>query len=129
MRKPTLKRVIPIVREMLRLYKDQERMLEEINTWRNEVIEKYGDIPEHKKALRKLNEMKREVLKMRRKLEDDVKIHTTIFEYVYYIFKMRKIKKFKGKNVFIWLENDESIHFEFDNGSVVITRDGKIIIL
>lgn len=129
MKKPTLRRVINLVRKILETFKRNEQLLVEIDKIRKNIVTRYSDIPEHKRALRKLDKLEREVLKTRKNIEGDSEGISAIFEFTYYIFKTRKIKKYRGKDVLIWIENDESIHFEFKNGSIAITRDGEIIVL
>ncbi len=127
--KITIRRAVNIAKKILKIYKRNDLILDEVAKWRNEIMKKFNHIPDSKKALAELEKIENEVMKMRKMIEQDKDGLSVLFEVIYFIFTKRRIKEYKGKDVYIWIENNENVHFEFKDGSVVVSKEGDLIIL
>ena len=125
----SIRKAANIAKKILKIYKRNDDILDEVAKWRNEIFTKFGHIPESKKALAELEKIENEVMKMRRMIEADKENLSVLFDVVYFIFTKRRIKEYRGKDVYIWIENNENVHFEFKDGSVVVSKNGDLIIL
>lgn len=125
----SIRRATSIAKKMLKIYKNNDKILDEVAKWRNEIMTKFSHLPESKKALDELEKIENEVMKMREMMEQDKEGLSVLFEVVYFIFTKRKIKEYRGKDVYIWIENNENVHFEFKDGTVVVSKNGDLIIL
>ncbi len=123
------RRVINIVKRMHEIYKELDRTLDEVTAWRREINEHFWEFPEAKIALRKLDMIEKKALASKKELESNRKGFLTMHEIIMYIFALRKIRKYKGKSVYIWIDDDDNVHFEFKDGYIVITPSGRIIAL
>jgi|DewCreStandDraft_5_1066085.scaffolds.fasta_scaffold09261_5 hypothetical protein len=125
----SIRKAANIAKKMLKIYKNNDQILDEVAKWRNEIMTKFSHIPESKKALDELEKIENEVMKMKKMIERDREGISVLFDVVYFIFTKRKIKEYRGKDVYIWIENDENVHFEFKDGTVVVSKNGDLIIL
>jgi len=128
-KKISIRRAANLARKILKIYKNNDRILDEVASWRNEILTKFSHIPESKKALAELEKIENEVLKMKRKIERDKEGISVLFDVIYLIFTKRNIKEYRGKDVYIWIENNENVHFEFKEGTVVVSKNGDLIVL
>ncbi len=123
------RRIINIVKRIHEIYKKLDKTLDEVTNWKRKINERFRDFPEAKRALRELDEIEKKALASKKELESNRESFLTMHEIIMYIFEARKIRKYKGRSVYIWIDDEDNVHFEFKDGYIVITPSGKIIAL